>query len=487
MLFSSLTFLYAFLPLCLLFCLLFRSIHRQNAVLLVFSLIFYTWGEPVYVLLLMGMSLINWFIALRIDLSASYRARKLWLIAAIAADLALIGFFKYSGLAASFFGEVPVFIRSIALPLGISFYTFQLLSYVTDVYRGDAVAQRSYFRVLLYAALFHQCIAGPIVRYKTISAELFEHREARPYIAEGVKRFSWGLGKKVLLGNVCGELAAALTLSDAAISGGIGIADSAAQLAAVPVAGMWLAAAAYMLHIYLDFSGYSDMAIGLGLMLGLHYPENFDHPYASRSVSEFWRRWHISLGTFFRDYVYIPLGGSRRGLLRTLLNLLIVWSLTGLWHGASLTFVAWGLYYFVFLALEKLFLGKLLKILPSPVSWLYTALVVFFGWVIFRFTEPELLITALKGMFGLNGNALTSFQVGLFFENRCFILLASALVCTPIFKMLGEKISARCGENPALSRVWSIFTLCIIPAAILLLSTAMLVGGSYNPFIYFHF
>lgn len=475
MLFSSLTFLYAFLPLCLSACLLSRSLRQQNAVLLVFSLVFYTWGEPVYVLLLMGMSLADWFFAIRIEMCDSYRGRRRRLAAAVAVNLALIGFFKYSGLAASFFGEVPEFIKNLALPLGISFYTFQLLSYVVDVYRGDAVAQRSYLRVLLYAALFHQCIAGPIVRYKTISRELFGHREARPYIAEGVKRFAWGLGKKVLLGNACGELAAALTATDAA------------QLAAVPVAGLWLAAAAYMLHIYLDFSGYSDMAIGLGLMLGLHYPENFDHPYASRSVTEFWRRWHMSLSAFFRDYVYIPLGGSRRGIPRTLLNLFIVWSLTGLWHGASITFVLWGVYYFVFLALEKLFLGKWLKRLPSALSWLYTALVVFFGWVIFRFTEPELLITALRGMFGLNGNPLTSFQVGLFFENRVFILLASALVCAPWLGTLGGRIAARCGEKAALSRVWSIFTLCVVPAAILLLSTAMLVGGSYNPFIYFHF
>ena len=255
----------------------------------------------------------------------------------------------------------------------------------------------------------------------------------------------------------------------------------------MPVAGLWLAAAAYMLHIYLDFSGYSDMAIGLGLMLGLHYPENFDHPYASRSVTEFWRRWHMSLSAFFRDYVYIPLGGSRRGMPRTLLNLFIVWSLTGLWHGASITFVLWGVYYFVFLALEKLFLGEWLKRLPSAVSWLYTTLVVFFGWVIFRFTEPELLITALRGMFGLNGNPLTSFQVGLFFENRVFILLASALVCAPWLGTLGGRIAARCEGRAALSRAWSIFTLCVVPAAILLLSTAMLVGGSYNPFIYFHF
>ncbi len=487
MLFSSLTFLYAFLPLSLLAYALCRSIKQRNAVLLISSLIFYAWGEPRYLLVLLGMSLADWYIALRIERCNGYMRRRLWLIAACIINIGLIGFFKYAGFTLSLFGDVPEFVTKIALPLGISFYTFQLLSYVVDVFRGDAVAQKKYFNVLLYAALFHQCIAGPIVRYKTISQELFIERDAKASLSEGVFRFSCGLGKKVLLGNVCGELADKLLLSDSAISGASGLADKLAQLSAVPVTGVWLGMLAYMLHIYLDFSGYSDMAIGLGQMLGLHYPENFNYPYKSTSVTEFWRRWHISLSTFFRDYVYIPLGGSRRGLLRTVVNLFIVWSLTGLWHGASLTFVIWGVYYFVFLVLEKLFLKSWLDRLPRFFPWLYTVLIVFFGWTIFKFTDIQLLLTVFKGFFGLNGNAFTSYQVKLFFENRMFILLVSAIFCTPLPKKLGEYLAEKFADSKTKTNALLAVRYCVIPCCILLLSTAMLVGGSYNPFIYFHF
>lgn len=487
MLFSSLTFLYAFLPLSLILYVRGRNIKQKNMILLISSLAFYAWGEPKYVLLLLAMSLADWFIARRLDWAKSARSRKIWLIAAIVLNLALIGFFKYSGLIASVFGSTPEFIENIALPLGISFYTFQLISYVVDVYRGDVAAKENALDVLLYASLFHQCIAGPIVRYNTIERELFVERRARDSIVDGVKRFSWGLGKKVILANACCEVADKLLLSDADIAGGIALADGIAQLAAAPVAGLWLGMLAYMLHIYLDFSAYSDMAIGLGLMLGLHYPENFDHPYMSKSVSEFWRRWHMSLGTFFRDYVYIPLGGSRRGTARTLLNLLIVWSLTGLWHGASWTFVIWGLYYFVFLALEKFGLRRFFERLPKPVSWLYTVLVVFFGWAIFKFTDLELLGTLLRGMFGLNGNALTSYQVTVLFKNNVLILLTSLVFCTPLFKYIGRRMSADAAKSRSLSIAYNSLVCCVIPVALLILSTSLLVGDSYNPFIYFNF
>ena len=488
MLFSSLTFLYAFLPLSLLVYVLGRNIKQKNIILLVSSLVFYAWGEPKYVLLLLAMSIADWFIAKRLDWARSERARKCWLTGAIVLNLALIGFFKYSGLIASVFGEVPDFIANIALPLGISFYTFQLISYVVDVYRGDVAARDNPLDVLLYASLFHQCIAGPIVRYNTIETELFVERRASGTIVEGVKRFSWGLGKKVILANACCELADKLLLSDADIAGGIAVADGVAQLAAVPVAGLWLGMFAYMLHIYLDFSAYSDMAIGLGLMIGLHYPENFDHPYMSKSVTEFWRRWHMSLGTFFRDYVYIPLGGSRRGTARTLLNLLIVWGLTGLWHGASWTFVIWGLYYFVFLALEKFGLRRVFERLPKPITWVYTMLVVFFGWAIFKFTDLELLGTLLRGMFGLTGNAATSYQVTVLLKNNVFILLAALVFCTPVFGYIGSRLGAdAAAKSPALSKVYNICVCCVIPAALLVLSTSLLVGDSYNPFIYFNF
>lgn len=487
MLFSSLTFLYAFLPLTLAAYALCKSLKQRNIVLLCASLVFYAWGAPAYVLLLLGMSLADWLFALRIEKAEEKKTKKLWLTAACVVNLGLIGFFKYSGLICSVFGEVPEFIERIVLPLGISFYTFQLLSYVADVYRGNVEAQKSYFNVLLFAALFHQCIAGPIVRYKTIEHELYTERNAASCAAEGVRRFAIGLGKKVLLGNACGALCDTLLLSDTAINGGMELTEAVAKLSSVPALGIWLGMAAYMLHIYFDFSGYSDMAIGLGLMTGLHYPENFNYPYTARSVTDFWRRWHISLSTFFRDYVYIPLGGSRKSVGRTVLNLFIVWGLTGLWHGASWTFVLWGLYYFVFLVTEKLWTKRSLDSSPDFFPRLYTLLVVFFGWVIFKFTDIHLLGTVLKGMFGLNGNGFTGFQIKLWFENRWILLVVAAILCTPVIPKLSEKLDTLCREKALAWGMLRSFRYFVAPAAILLLSTAMLVGGSYNPFIYFHF
>ena len=305
MVFSSLIFLYAFLPLSLLVYVLCRSREAKNISLLIFSLIFYAWGEPKYVLLLMFMALSSWFCALRVEDGAGKRKR-LWLALSCVIDIALIGFFKYSGLICSVFGAVPDFIEHIGLPIGISFYTFQLLTYVVDVYRGEAEAQRSYWNVLLYAALFHQCVAGPIVRYKSIEQELFVRRDGRVDLLPGISRFCAGLAKKCLLANPCGALADALLLSDKTAGDASLFAANLQTLRALPALGAWVGVLAFTLQIYLDFSAYSDMAIGMGKMLGFHYPENFDYPYISRTVTEFWRRWHMSLGTFFRDYVYIP-------------------------------------------------------------------------------------------------------------------------------------------------------------------------------------
>ena len=327
MVFSSLIFLYAFFPLSLLGCVLCRTKAQRNTVLLISSLIFYAWGEPVYVLLLMFMALSSWLCALRVVQGATRAARRGWVAVSCAVDILLIGFFKYAGLVCSVFGPVPDFISRIALPIGISFYTFQLLTYVVDVYRGDAPAQRRYRDVLLYAALFHQCIAGPIVRYKTIGAELFGEAPAKCEWAPGVSRFCIGLAKKALLANPCGALADALILPNPAADAAA-VSAAAETLSKQSVLGLWLGVAAYALQIYLDFSAYSDMAIGMGKMLGLHYPENFNYPYIAGSVKDFWRRWHMTLSTFFRDYVYIPLGGSRRGTGRWIFNMLVVWALT---------------------------------------------------------------------------------------------------------------------------------------------------------------
>lgn len=310
MVFSSLIFLYAFLPLSLIVYSLCKSIRAKNIALLVFSLIFYAWGEPVYVLLLMFMALCSWFCALRVEYSETEKAAKLWVAVSVVIDLILIGFFKYAGMFFSLFGEIPDFVSRIALPIGISFYTFQLMTYVIDVYREDAEARESYLDVLLYAALFHQCIAGPIVRFKTISRELYVKRNTKDLLP-GIARFAVGLAKKTLLANPCGALADSILLTKGSLEG-------------MTVLASWLGALAYTLQIYLDFSAYSDMAIGMGKMIGLHYMENFNYPYISGSVTEFWRRWHISLSTFFRDYVYIPLGGNRCSTPRMLFNMFVV-------------------------------------------------------------------------------------------------------------------------------------------------------------------
>ena len=481
MVFSSLLFLYAFLPLSLLCCAICRGIRAKNICLLLFSLAFYAWGEPRYVFLLMFMALADWFCALRVQ-NAEGSGRKLWLGLAVAVDLGLIGFFKYSGLICSIFGPVPELVARIALPIGISFYTFQLLTYVIDVYRGSCTARERYWDVLLYAALFHQCIAGPIVRYRDISHELFEERSGREEIGDGILRFSAGLAKKTLLANPCGAVADALLLKPEVLSDPSLFAENLAKLRELSVLGAWLGAAAFMLQIYLDFSAYSDMAIGMGKMLGLHYPENFRHPYMARSVTEFWRRWHISLSSFFRDYLYIPLGGNRVKPARHLLNLFIVWALTGLWHGASWNFVLWGLYYFVFLVLEKSFLLRWLE-KSRVLSHVYCLLAALFGWILFHFTDIRLGWTVFADLFGAYGNPLSDFVTRTLLGNKIFLLLFSALACTPLIGSLGKRLDLRYGE----ARAWRILRDCLVPVALLLLSTCMLVGESYNPFLYFQF
>ena len=492
MVFSSLIFLYAFLPLCLLAYALCRSLRAKNICLLVFSLIFYAWGEPVYVLLLMAMALFDWFFALRVQRAKdSGKNAKIWVVLACAVDLGLIGYFKYAGMVCSLFGEVPAFVENIALPLGISFYTFQLLSYVVDVYRGDAEAQEKYWHVLLYAALFHQCVAGPIVRYKTVAEELFEGRDEYADCARGCTRFCVGLAKKTILANACGTLADTLLLTDTAIGAASQLAENLETLTAAPVLGLWVGMLAYMFQIYFDFSAYSDMAIGMGQMVGLHYLENFNYPYISRTATEFWRRWHMSLGTFFRDYVYIPLGGNRKGRVRTTLNLFIVWALTGLWHGASWNFVLWGLYYFVLLMIDRLFWQKVLDRLPKAISAVLShitlPLAVLFGWVLFKFTSLPLAAAVARGMFGANGNAFTSFTVTAEVKEHLYLLIFCAVASTPIFAFL-SKCWERSGKKSALMRKsYAVASHALVPIALLLLSTACLVGNSYNPFLYFRF
>ena len=486
MVFSSLIFLYAFFSVSLLSCWFCKRKKTQNRVLLIFSLIFYAWGEPKYLLLLMFMAFNAWICALGVQKAEKPGVKKFWVFLSSIIDIALIGWFKYAGLAFSIFGEVPEFIRNIALPIGISFYTFQLLTYVVDVYRGEAPAQKRYWNVLLYASLFHQCIAGPIVRYKTVSTELFGKKRRRPQVAVGVSRFAAGLAKKVLLANPLGSLANSLILSDSAMADLTQFAANLQTLEGVTVLGGWLGIIAYALHIYLDFSAYSDMAIGMGKMLGLNYLENFNYPYISRSVTEFWRRWHMSLGTFFRDYVYIPMGGSRCSAPRMVFNTFVVWFLTGLWHGASWNFVLWGLWFFLFLMIERSFLKKFLDKVPV-VSNLYLLFVVTLGWVIFRFTNVDLALALTRSLFCANGNALSNFLTINTLKSNSVLLAVSVVVSTPLARILKEKLQNFAWSHGALGTVWNVVFYSVIPVILLLLSTAGLVGDSYNPFIYFQF
>lgn len=470
--------MFFFLVLNILSQVFLKDTRSKNIAMLIFSLVFYSWGGPRYLLLLMGMAAISWIGAICIERTRTKTGHKAAMIITVAACLAILAIFKYTGFFLTTVKNivgVPKVIPEIALPIGISFYTFQLISYVVDVYRRDTEAQRSYWMLLLYASLFHQCIAGPIVRYKDVITDLEKRKTKTSEISRGVSRFSIGLAKKAILANGCASLA------DSLLQG------TAAEMAAVPATGVMLSSLAYMLEIYLDFSAYSDMAIGMGLMCGLHYKENFNYPYISRSVTEFWRRWHISLSMFFRDYVYIPLGGSRCSLRRQIFNLIVVWSLTGLWHGASWNFVIWGLGYGVLLMIERYVIGKdRWKNVPAPVSHLVVLLIVYVGWILFRFTDRASLATVLKGLFCLNGNAFTSTSVAITFKNYIFFLIFCCVACTPLGVNLMNWIRQTARNADRLHIVLAAWDV-IYPTALLILSAMALAGDSYNPFLYFQF
>ncbi len=476
MVFSSLFFLYLFLPLNLVVYYFAKTTKARNIVMLIFSLMFYAWGEPIYVLLLVFMALCNWFISLYIEKQTHHSIKaKLGLVLMVLVNLGLLGFFKYGTFLLENIGFIigrDLGTFDIILPIGISFYTFQLMSYVIDVYRSDVPAQKNFAMLLLYVSLFHQCIAGPIVRYKDVCAELFERRATAQDIADGIWRFCFGLAKKAILANACGNIANKLLVSGDALS------EST-------VLSLWIGVLAYSLQIYLDFSAYSDMAIGMGRMIGIHYLENFDYPYISRSVTEFWRRWHISLGSFFRDYVYIPLGGNRKGKLRTYLNMFVVWFLTGLWHGASWNFVLWGLYFFAFLLVEKMFLQRILS-KDRIVSHIYLIIVVYFGWILFKFENTTDIFMVLKGMFGANGNAFTNFETTTILSSNILVLIFCIIVSTPAIRKIGGLVRYTHMDKKAVSWVYNVGRIAI-PLLLLLLSTAALVGDSYNPFLYFQF
>lgn len=461
MLFSSLEFLYLFLPLTL--TIYFLSPRRaRNAVLLTSSLIFYAWGEPKYVFLMLAAITANYLFAL---LLARHRTR-LCLFIAVAFNVLLLFFFKYLAPIGNALGAKSI--SYIALPIGISFYTFQTISYIVDVYRGDVNAERSIIRLATYISLFPQLIAGPIVKYSDVERSLHKRQYSFSQCAKGILTFSAGLAKKVLLANSAGEM------FDRICSYGI---DSLSVLSA------WLGLLFYAMQIYFDFSGYSDMACGLGRILGFDFPENFNYPYISTSITEFWRRWHITLSSFFRDYVYIPLGGNRQGKARMILNLFIVWSLTGLWHGASINFLLWGIYYFLLLLIEKLFLGKLLLRLPRPIRHIYSMTAVLIGWLIFTADAQGLGISgALNYLVSLFGCAATPFvdKIALYELTRNIVLLFILIIgATPLPRMLYLKITEKHKATLPCAYILSILAI--------FLSSAYLVSSGYNPFLYFRF
>ncbi len=489
MVFSSLIFCFAFLPISMLCYFLCKTVKTRNIILLIFSLIFYAFGEPVYIAILVLMALLCWIFSRLIGTSKSLAEKRLWLAGAVAVCIGSIGYFKYIGFFVesvnSLIGEELFAIPQIVLPIGISFYTFQLLTYVIDVYRGEVPAQKKFTTVLLYASLFHQCIAGPIVRYGDVENELTERSINLTEMSQGLTRFACGLAKKAVLANGCGAVADTLLLSDAAIGNAAMLTENLAAITSRSALSLWAGMGFYMLQIYLDFSAYSDMAIGMGLMSGFHYKENFNYPYVAYSVTDFWRRWHMSLSTFFRDYVYIPLGGNRKGKLRQVFNLFAVWALTGLWHGASWNFVLWGLYFFVLLILEKFIFGKYLE-KAKIVGRIYLLTTVYFGWVLFKFTDFSILSTVLKGMFGLNGNPASTYEATSFLSGYIFFFIICCIACTPVAKT-AKKLLIKYGRtNTAVNIAYRGLDIAL-PLVLILLASVTLVGDSYNPFLYFQF
>ncbi len=482
MVFSSLFFVFCFLPLNLILYKFARSIRLRNIVMLVFSLIFYAWGEPIYLILLLVMTAADWLLSLYIEKQAPRSGKaKLGVIGMCFVNIGLLGVFKYGTFTLAnikLLTGFPQNVPEILLPIGISFYTFQLMSYVIDVYRGEVAAQKRFWKLLLYVSLFHQCIAGPIVRYKDVNDEIDSRTVTYSDISDGIWRFSFGLAKKAVLANACGRIA------DELLGAAVG-ADALEVISSGSVLALWVGFLCYALQIYLDFSAYSDMAIGMGRMIGFHYKENFNYPYIAKSVTDFWRRWHISLSTFFRDYVYIPLGGNRKGVLRTFFNLFVVWFLTGLWHGASWNFVLWGLYFFVFLVIEKLFFLKALKHLPV-LNHIYLLLVVFVGWILFRFRSTEVIFAAVKGLIGLNGNPLSDFEALTFVLSNIGIIALSVFASTSLSHLFGDFLREKRFTSKTASVVYYIGRI-VLPILLLFVSTATLVGDSYNPFLYFQF
>lgn len=464
MVFSSLLFMFVFLPIVLAVYYILPKKFR-NAFLLIADLVFYGWGEPIMVFLMIFSIVINYIAGLLLAKCKTDKKKKAVLISSVIIDLAMLGFFKYAGFLSKNLNVILPFVSipaiKVPLPIGISFYTFQIMSYTIDVYRKDTDVQKNIISFGTYVSLFPQLIAGPIVRYRDVDDQLSSRKENPEQFSRGIRLFLLGLAKKALLANPMGLLWDSMREAN----GG--------------VIASWVGVIAFSFQIYFDFSGYSDMARGLGNMLGFEFLENFNFPYISKSITEFWRRWHISLGTWFREYVYIPLGGNRKGKIRTLFNLLIVWLLTGLWHGASWNFVLWGIYFGVILIIEKLFLLKALEKIPSFISHFYSLFLIAFGWVIFYFADDVGGFSAMSAFVPtlFSGSMVSADSLSVIL-NYLPILIFCAIASTPLIRKIYMRLRNRKGF---------IFAEAVAAAVILILCTASLVSNSYNPFLYFKF
>ena len=462
MIFSSIPFLYYFLPVVLL---VYGLTPREgkNAVLLLFSLVFYGWGEPKYLAVMLVCTALGYGFGLALGRAGRPGVRKALLAASVLSSLSFLVYFKYADFFLSNFNALTgasLPLLQLTLPVGISFYTFQILSYTVDVYRGEAQVQKNPIDLACYVTMFPQLIAGPIVRYTDVAEQL--KQRGRGDFQKGASRFLVGLGKKILFANLLGEVCAAWR----------GTQDGSVLFS-------WLYALSYTLHIYFDFSGYSDMAIGLGALLGFRFPENFNYPYIAASVTEFWRRWHMTLSRWFRDYVYIPLGGNRKGMGKQLRNILIVWLLTGFWHGAAWNFLCWGLYFAALLILEKLVLLRFLE-KHRIFGHVYLLSAVVFGFVLFDASTLSGAWDCIRGMLGLGGLPIASAEGVYLLKSNALLLILAALGATPLPKRIAKALEARCPKAAALLHPAA---LC----ALLLICTAYLVDGSYNPFLYFRF
>ena len=467
MVFSSLVFLFLFLVIALL---MYYTVplKLKNFIILIFGLVFYAWGEPKYVAVMVISTLIDYTAGLLIDKFNDNKAvKKICLIVSLVMNLSLLAVFKYSGFFVENVNNIfgPVLNNpNLPLPIGISFFTFQSMSYTIDMYLGNVKVQKNPIAFAAFVTLFPQIVAGPIVRYNDIAAEL-ECRKINPdMIYDGIVRFITGIGKKVLIANGVGQLWSAAFA--------VGTTEMSALTA-------WLGIIGYTLQIYFDFSGYSDMAIGLGKMMGFNFPENFNYPYLSKSVSEFWRRWHITLGDWFKSYVYFPLGGNRKGMKRTIFNLAVVWFLTGVWHGASWNFILWGSLYGVFIIIEKLFLGNILKKIPSAISWLYTMLLVVLGWVLFVTPDISTAFSYMGAMFGANGIFCDDTALYLLL-NYGILLVVGIFASTDAWKIIVERLTKRI---PTIMN----YATPIVKTAVFVLCIAYLADATYNPFLYFNF